>query len=150
MKKLSVLVVAMLCSLAMFSQEQVKWSYVAKKVKDKTYEIRVIASIAPGWFIYGQQQPEESVSQSTQFNFTRSPLLAIPATPLVEEGKVIHKKYPSLGYTANTYKESVSFVQTVTLKANVKTNLEGFVVFQACNDRMCMPPESTKFSLLLQ
>jgi len=149
MKKLSVLVVAMLCSLAMFSQEQVKWSYVAKKVKDKTYEIRVIASIAPGWFIYAQQQPPQSISQPTQIAFVKNPLVNLSGK-VTEEGTMVQKEYKVLGIKSNTYLDTVSFIQTVTLKADVRTNVEGTVRYQVCNANMCMPPEDAKFSVLLQ
>lgn len=151
MKKLSVLfVLTMLFSFASSAQEQVKWTYQAKKIKDKTYEVRIIATIPKGWFIYAQQQPEESVSQPTSFSFTHNPVLIIPDQPLQEEGHVIKKSYATLGYDANIYKDSVEFVQTVTLKANVKTNLLGTVRYQVCDDHRCMPADDAKFEFKLQ
>lgn len=150
MKRLSVLALVLLRVYSSFGQEQVKWSFFAKKVKDKTFEIRAIANIADGWFIYAQNQPQGSVSQPTEFTFAKNPLLRFATNVPSEEGVVIRKRYPTLGYVANTYKEEVSFVQTVTVTADIKTNIQGRIKFQACNDQMCLPPEDAKFSLQLQ
>lgn len=150
MKKLSVLLLAVLVTAYGFSQPKVAWSYVATKVKEKTYELRIIATIPSGWFIYSQKQPEESVSAPVSITITKSPLLKIPDTPFQEDGKLIRKRYPTLGYTANTYQDTVAFIKEITLKADVKTNVEGIVHFQACNDQICLPPEEFKFSISLQ
>lgn len=151
MKKLSVLsLLVLFVSIVSYAQEQVKWSYVAKKVKDKTYEVRLIATIPSGWYIYAQAQPEESISQPTTISFAKNPLLNISDKPFAEQGQVIRKRYPGLGYVANTYQDTVQFVQLITVKSDVKTNLLGTVRFQACNDHMCMPPEDEKFTLMLQ
>jgi thiol:disulfide interchange protein DsbD len=134
--------------LAFSQQKKVSWSYLAKKVKDRTFEVRLIATIESGWFIYSKDQPAESTSQPTEVVFTKNPLVTISRES--EEGRVIRKRYPSLGYVANTYKDTVAFVQLVTVKGDVKTNLDCVVRFQSCNDYQCLPPESNKFSIMLQ
>lgn len=150
MKQFCLLCIALGVSILTFAQEKkVYWSYLAKKVKDRTYEIRVIASIEPGWYIYAQSQPPKSVSQATEFSFTKSPIINFKGTPQ-EEGTMVRKNFKVLGIESNTYLETVTFLQLVVLKADVKTNLEGTVKYQTCNDNMCLPPETNKFSIMLQ
>ena len=43
----------------------------------------------------------------------------------------------------------VEFVQTITLKSNVKTAITGEVEFMVCDDRQCLPPDVAKFSVKL-
>ncbi len=37
---------------------QVSWSYTAKKIADKTYEVHLVATISQPWHIYRQTTPE--------------------------------------------------------------------------------------------
>jgi thiol:disulfide interchange protein DsbD len=57
-----------------------------------------------------------------------------------ETGKKIKKNEPIWGGNVNYYEKSVTFVQVVKLKANVKTNLAGKVSFMVCDEKQCLPP----------
>jgi thiol:disulfide interchange protein DsbD len=48
------------------------------------------------------------------------------------------------------YSDKVDFVQTVTVKGNVKTNVAGKVEYMLCNDKECLPPKEVNFSIALQ
>ena len=45
------------------------------------------------------------------------------------------------------FENTIDFVQTVKLKANVKTNLAGSVEFMVCNDSRCLPPSTVEFKV---
>lgn len=149
MRKLSVLLIATVSTLFVYSQRQVNWSYIANKIADKVYEVRVIATIQPGWYIYAHHQPHKSIGQPTEIAFSKNPLIN-PADAVKEEGKLIKKRFNAQGIESNTYLDTVTFTQHITLKADAKTVLEGTVLYQACNAHLSMPPDSLKFLMMLQ
>ena len=50
----------------------------------------------------------------------------------------------------SSYSEKVQFVQTVTVKGKVKTNIAGTIEYMVCNDVKCLPPTKKLFDLKLQ
>src|SRR5688500_19559967 len=59
----------------------VSWSFTSKKISDKEYEIRMIATLQKGWHLYSQTQPDDAIAQPTTISFNKNPLLEF-------EGKV--------------------------------------------------------------
>ncbi len=133
-----------------FAQDEnpVKWSFEAKKIADKTYEIRLTAKIENEWHIYSQSTPDGG-PVATSVTYSKNPLLSIEGG-IKEIGK-LEKHFEKLfGVEVLQFSNKVDFVQVVKLKANVKTNLSGKVEFMVCNDEMCMPPKAIPFSISLQ
>lgn len=149
MKKALFLASILSCSLLVFSQNQVSWSCTSKKIDKLTYEVRMTAIIEEGWHIYSQKQPQKAIITPTAFDYTKSPLITVVGKPK-EEGEMVTKTYENLEFQTNVYHDTVSFVQKVTLAHPVKTNLEVKVTYQTCTDHNCMPPETSKFSIMLQ
>jgi thiol:disulfide interchange protein DsbD len=44
----------------------------------------------------------------------------------------------------------VTFLQNVTVKGNVKTNLAGTIEYMLCNEKECLPPRKNPFTVALQ
>ncbi|MBC7848228.1 MAG: hypothetical protein H7Y31_00760 [Chitinophagaceae bacterium] len=127
------------------SAKQVKWTYVAQKVADKTYEIQITANLNSNWHIYSQNAGVEG-PLPTAFTFTKNPLIVLDGKP-AEVGKVIKKNEEVWGGVVNYYEKTVKFVQKVKIKGNIKTNLSGKVAFILCNDNTCLPPSEVDFSV---
>ena len=49
------------------SATQVQWTYTAKKIADKTYEVHMSAKIGAGWHLYAQNAGDGPVSTTFQF-----------------------------------------------------------------------------------
>jgi hypothetical protein len=126
----------------------ISWSYEAKKISDKTYELHITATIQAGWHLYSQIQPEDAIAEPTSLNFNRNPLLTLEGK-IKEEGKLEKFHDAKLDVSANQYSSTVKFVQVVKLKAKAKTNVSGSVRFQTCNDQKCLPPKTVTFSIAL-
>ena len=75
MKKLLFLFVSVLLVHFAFAQSPVSWSFASKKVSDNVYEVRLTATMQPGWHLYSQNQPEDAIAIPTSFNFNNNPLL---------------------------------------------------------------------------
>ncbi|MEJ0105650.1 MAG: protein-disulfide reductase DsbD domain-containing protein [Bacteroidota bacterium] len=130
------------------AQNPVSWTFTAKKLADKKYEIHLTASVQTGWHLYSQVQPEDAVVNPTDIKFNANPLLVLEGK-ITETGKVEKFHDEKLGISANQYAGSVDFVQVVKLKAKAKTNLAGIVEFQTCDDKKCLPPKKVNFSIAL-
>ena len=127
----------------------VSWNFTVKKTGDKTYEFIARASIQPGWHLYSQVQPDDAIAIPTGFSFHPNPVLVMDGK-FKELGKLEKFHDKKLDLSANQYSNSVDFVQTVKLKANVKTNISGSVEFQTCNDEKCLPPKTVNFSVTVK
>jgi endo-beta-N-acetylglucosaminidase D len=126
------------------SSKQVKWSFTAKKVADKTYEVHMVADINPNWHMYAQDAGDGP--QSTAFNFTKNPLLSFDGN-IKEIGKMKKVYEDAFKSEVRFYEKNVSFVQTVKVKGSAKTNLAGKVEFMVCDDKQCLPPTEVPFAV---
>ncbi|MFM9908762.1 MAG: protein-disulfide reductase DsbD domain-containing protein [Chitinophagaceae bacterium] len=140
---LSVLAVTIFASAQ--SSKQVKWVFTAKKIADKTFEVNMTATINGNWHMYAQNVGVEGPLPTT-FTFTKNPLTVIDGKPK-EIGKVIKKREEIFGGVVNYFEKTVSYVQVVKVKGNIKTALVGKVEFLVCSDNTCLPPSEVEFSV---
>ena len=124
----------------------VSWTFTAKKISEKTYELHLTATMQPGWHLYSQVQPEDAVAIPTGFKLNNNPLITLDGK-IKEIGKMEKFHDAKLDISANQYAEKVDFVQVVKLKSNVKTNITGSVEYQTCDDKKCLPPKTVTFSI---
>ena len=138
--------ILLLSTLASFSQQPVRWSYSSKKIGDKTYEIHLKAYIEPTWHIYAQNNIED-LGVPTSVKFRINPLVAMTGN-VKEVGTLKKEKVEDVG-ELQFYGNEVDFVQQVTIKGSVKTNIAGTINYQACTDTHCLPPSTIPFSITL-
>jgi len=139
-------ITALMVSAAAFAQIEnpVKWSYTAKKISDKVYELHITANLDAKWHIYAQDAGEGP--SSTAVTFTKNPLITTEGK--VKEVGNLEKEYNSIfGSVLKFYHNKVTFVQKVKLRSNVATVVKGSVNYMVCNDRRCLPPKDLEFSI---
>ena len=139
-----------LLTLPVLAQAQmnnpVKWSFTSKKINATTYELHMTAAIDGGWHLYAQEAGEGPVP--TSFKLVKNPL-AVPMGKIKEVGK-LHKAFDkNFSSELKYYQNQVDFVQTVTVKTKVSTNIKGTVEFMVCDDHQCLPPKAVEFSIAL-
>ena len=127
----------------------VSWSFSATKVADKTYEVKMVATMQTNWHLYSQKQPEDAIAIPTASTLSPNPLFKLD-DHIKEIGKMEVMKDPTLGVSANQYSKTVTFVQRIKLKANVKTSFNGNVEYQTCDDKKCLPPKTVNFSVAIK
>jgi hypothetical protein len=132
-----------LCSFGQ-SSKQVKWSFAAKKIADKTYEVHMTADINANWHMYAQDAGDGP--QPTAFNFTKNPLLSFDGN-VKEVGKMKKVYEDAFKSEVRFYEKSVNFIQVVKVRGNAKTNLAGKVEFMVCDDKSCLPPAEVPFTV---
>jgi hypothetical protein len=150
MKKLVFSVIAlMIVSIATAQiQNPVKWTYTAKKIADKIYEVHISASIDQGWHVYTLDHKAD-VGVATSVKFANNPL-ATKEGALQAKGKPVSLKDPSSGEMVKFYTNNVDLVQVYKLKTAVPTKITGTLDYMTCNDERCMPPASKPFTIALQ
>ena len=149
MKKLFALAVTVFLVVAAKAQlNPVSWTFSAKKIADKIYEIHMKATIQDNWHLYSQTQPDDAIAMPTTFTINPNPLFSLDGK-IKEEGKMEKFHDTKLDLSANQYSNSVNFVQVVKLKAVVKTNFSGNVEFQTCDDKKCLPPKKVNFNIAI-
>jgi DsbC/DsbD-like thiol-disulfide interchange protein len=127
-------------------ENPVKWSYTAKKVSDKEYDIYVTANLDNKWHIYAQDAGEGP--EPTTISFGKNPLVKLDGN-VKELGKLQKEYDKNFGSELKFYANQVSFVQRVKLKSSAATILKGTVNYMVCNDRKCLPPKEIPFSVKL-
>ena len=146
----TILLVALLVVNAVSAQPSpVRWTFAAKKIADKQFEVEMRADIIAGWHLYSQLQPEDAIAIPTEFVLNQNPLLNLKGK-IREVGKMERFKDATLGVSAHQYSGQVVFVQSVELKAKVKTALSGTVEYQTCDDEKCLPPKKVSFTIPLK
>jgi thiol:disulfide interchange protein DsbD len=146
MKKLYITLAALFVVAGAFAQIEnpVTWSYSAKKVSDKVFDIYVTATIAPKWHVYAQDAGEGP--EPTTFTFAKNPLVTMDGK--VKELGTLEKEYDkNFNTVLKFYSNKVNFVQRVKLKSTATTVVKGTVTFMVCNDRKCLPPKEIPFSV---
>ena len=108
----------------------------------------MVATIQPGWHLYSQNQSADAIALPTTLKFTANPLVVLNG-----KAKEIGKLYDQFDKATNSrsrfYSNKVEFVQTITIKNNVKTAVAGQIDFMVCDDKQCLPPDVAKFSIKL-
>ena len=147
MKKL-ILVVFSLTSIFLIASAQienpVEWSYSAKKIGNKQYEVHLTATIEGKWHVYAQDAGEGP--EPTSFIFNKNPLIKLIGK-VNEIGKLETSFDKNFNSTLKYYNKKVDFVQKISLKSSASTVLKGTVTYMVCNDNKCLPPKDVPFSI---
>lgn len=147
MKKISGFVLMLFLSLFSMAQSgtKVNWTYTVKKISDKQFELKLTATMMPGWHIYSQVQGKDAIALPTRLSFTKNPLIVFNG-PVKEVGKLTEDFDKATQSKSRFYSNKVEFIQVITLKSKVKTMVAGNVEFMVCDDRQCLPPDQVKFT----
>lgn len=134
-------------SFGAVAQQPVKWTYSAKKIADKTYEIHLTATLQSGWHTYSQSTPEGG-PLPTAINFKKNPMTILTGT-IKEVGKMMKKHEEVFGVDVKYFSNKVDFVQVVKLKSNIKTAVSGTIEYMVCTDEKCLPPATVPFTVAI-
>jgi thiol:disulfide interchange protein DsbD len=142
------LVVFALTSIFLIASAQienpVEWSYSAKKIGNKQYEVHLTATIEGKWHLYAQDAGEGP--EPTSFIFNKNPLIKLIGK-VNEIGKLETSFDKNFNSTLKYYNKKVDFVQKISLKSSASTVLKGTVTYMVCNDNKCLPPKDVPFSI---
>lgn len=127
-------------------ENPVKWTYTAKKIADKTYEIQLTANLEGKWHIYAQEAGEGP--EPTSISFDKNPLVKFEGV-VKEDGKLIQEYDPNFKSVLKFYGSKVVFKQIVKVKSSAATVINGNINYMVCNDKKCLPPKKVPFNVKL-
>ena len=150
MKKISMLLFLVVLGLGASAQikDPVSFKYEAVKKVGNTYELVITATVPSPWHIYSQNTGKNGPIP-TSISFKKNPLLTLVGKPK-ELGKL--EKMFDKNFNTNVlyFADQVQFVQTITVKGTIKTNISGSVNYMVCDDSQCLPPTTKSFDIKLQ
>ena len=147
MKKIVLGFVLLMFTIGVNAQQKVTWTYTAKKLAGDKYELHITAQPPAGWHIYSQTTPDGG-PVPTSFTFNKNPLVTISGT-VKEKGKLVTYYDKNFKVNVKYFDGKVEFIQTISVKGKIKTNVTGEVESMICNDKQCLPPTSEKFAIAL-
>jgi len=109
--------------------------------------VALTADIDSGWHIYAFPQPPDSPVIATEVTVRDGQALALSGE--IKPPKAQSQMDPTVGKETSIYENSATFdlPLKVARKAQGKQNLEVDVRYQACSNRMCLPPRTDKVIL---
>ncbi|HEY1405527.1 MAG TPA: protein-disulfide reductase DsbD domain-containing protein [Spirochaetota bacterium] len=150
MKKIGLVLIMVAASFAIHAQtkDPVSLKYEAKKKGAGIYEVVVTATIDKPWNLYSQTSAKGGPLPAA-LTFKANPSISLSGTPK-ETGKLKKVFDKNFSTTVSYYTDTVTFVQTVNVKGNVKTTITGTIEYMVCNDTQCLPPVKKTFNLVFQ
>ncbi len=131
-----------------FSQKPYNINFIIQAKDSSTYELHIKMQLTADWHIYSQNATEGVGAFPTKIAFKKNPLVIVNGKAK-EVGKLIVKHEEVLDTDLKYFEGKVDFVQTVKLKNNAKTTVNGTIQFMICNEERCLPPETVSFSVIV-
>jgi hypothetical protein len=147
MKFLLILAFAILPDAWVFAQDPVHWSFTARKTGYGKYQLHLTATVDAPWHTYSQTTPEGG-PLPTRISINKNPLVMLTGT--VKEVGELHLTHDkTFDVDVKSFAGKVDYIQELTLKGKVKTNITGEVEYMACNDVQCLSPKKILFTIVL-
>lgn len=127
--------------------DNVTWS---TELKQNGCEAELIftATIADGWYIYSQFQPNSDGPIPTAFTFTES--AAFKKEGKVNEGKAKAKFMEGFGGEYNIFEHKAVFKQKIKVRSKSDFELKGEIEFMQCDESKCLPPAYVPFAFKIK
>ena len=139
LKRSSFLLLILISSLASAQiLEPVSWSFSHEKLSGNQYELRITATIDPGWSIYGLDLPPGGpIPTSIEFGSGQGFRLVDGLRHPVAEIKYD----PNFDMELSMFDERVTFSQRVEVLSASPVRIGVEVGWMSCDDQRCLPPD---------
>ncbi len=132
-------------TFAQLIKDPIVWKYATIKKTSNIYDVVITAILPAPWHIYSQNtDPKGPVP--THISFNPNPLFTFDG-PIKELGHIEKVYDNNFGTNVLFYTGSVRYVQAITLKSLVSTNITGTIEYMVCNDKLCLPPKHINFNI---
>ena len=145
MKKLMLLMMAFVTSVAMAQEQPVTWTSAVEDLGGGEYRLEVKAEIQPGWHIYDMAEYELGGPVATVVKTEAATPESIALKGDLEVKGDLVRVYDDvyemeIGY----YEKEVTFSQKVKVN-EAKCEVKVAVEYMACNEGSCLPPTDEEF-----
>ncbi len=127
--------------------DPVRWNFSKEKLEDNRYELVFTAVIHDGWSIYGfDLEPGGPVATSIEFKESDD----YKFIDGLEHPSPDVKYDPNFNMDVPMFSGSVAIRQVVEVISAEPVNVRGELVYMACDDTQCLPPDYLDFSFMLK
>lgn len=127
-------------------ENPVTWKWEAKSLGSGEFELHFVATIEPGWHLYGLHL-EEDGPLPTEFSFLENEFLEF--TGEMQEPTPIVKYDPNFDQDLPFFEDSVRFTQRIKAK-QYPLDIRGEVSFMSCDEKQCTPPNYLPYGFLVK
>ena len=141
------LLLATICSTqagAQMFENIVRWETAQTNDADGVVTLTYTATIQSGWHIYGVDLPEDGPTVTTADLSESKGIKAL--TGLTPDRKPATTYDPNFAMDLTTFDGKVTFTQRVQILDPTNFVIKGDLIWQACNDETCTPPDRYSFS----
>jgi thiol:disulfide interchange protein DsbD len=146
--KLSSVLIMLAGTSMLFAQSKssddavVQWSYKVMARPGNSYELQATATIKEGYHIWALDAGGDGSLIATAFDTKDDNIKWQDGWR--ENAKPQEHTYEFIEGAVRYFEHTVTFSRIFTVAGSAKA-ISGTVTFQTCNDRMCLPPETTGF-----
>ena len=141
------LLLATICSIpagAQMFENIVRWETAQTNDADGVVTLTYTATIQSGWHIYGVDLPKDGPTVTTADLSESKGIKAL--TGLTPDRKPATTYDPNFAMDLTTFDGKVTFTQKVQILDPTNFVIQGDLIWQACNDETCTPPDRYSFS----
>lgn len=141
------LLLATICSTqagAQMFENIVRWETAQTNDADGVVTLTYTATIQSGWHIYGVDLPEDGPTVTTADLSESKGIKAL--TGLTPDRKPATTYDPNFAMDLTTFDGKVTFTQKVQILDPTNFVIKGDLIWQACDDKTCTPPDRYSFS----
>ena len=141
------LLLATICSIpagAQMFENIVRWETAQTNDADGVVTLTYTATIQSGWHIYGVDLPEDGPTVTTADLSESKGIKAL--TGLTPDRKPATTYDPNFAMDLTTFDGKVTFTQKVQILDPTNFVIQGDLIWQACDDKTCTPPDRYSFS----
>lgn len=129
---------------ALWASGPVTWRFGTKEAADGAIQVTLRAICEEGWHLYALKLPRDDGPFPTVIHVTPSALYSVgepiePAPTEVED--------PNFQMLVRYHGHEAEFIVPVKRISKEAFQVDGEVEFMCCNDKMCLPPVTVKFSV---
>ncbi|MBL7719209.1 MAG: thioredoxin family protein [Flavipsychrobacter sp.] len=129
---------------AQMVEDPTTWSFEAKKTGDNKYDVIVHLKLKEHWHIWSFDPKGDGLQVPPEIKLNKDPKVK-PEGKVKEKGDLISKEIDGVDGIVNYFENKVDYVQKISVTGNVK--ITGSYRYQVCNESMCLPPKTKKFSV---
>lgn len=141
------LLLATICSTqagAQMFENIVRWETAQTNDADGVVTLTYTATIQSGWHIYGVDLPGDGPTVTTADLSESKGIKAL--TGLIPDKKPATTYDPNFAMDLTTFDGKVTFTQKVQILDPTNFVIQGDLIWQACDDKTCTPPDRYSFS----
>lgn len=129
---------------AQMTQDPTTWTFEAKKTGDNKYDIILHVKLKEGWHIFSMNPGGDGLQVPPSFKFDKNDKVKLDGK-VKETGKMYTYTEEVVEGEMHAYHDKVDYIQKVTVTGN--TSITGKYTYQVCDEGMCLPAKTKKFSV---